>query len=281
MAEGPRPKGTAFLVYLQDAGTHIRFHYLVTGKHNIEKVIEHGVDGIIHLRMNGRDCGVRFVETRLEDWFFHPSDQTVDVAVLPIPNLPMEIAWPRSFPLDGSCATPERIKDSNLGPGDTVLITGLFTSHYGKERNIPIIRMGGIAAMPEEPIAVKWCEPQRMEAYLIEVRSIGGLSGSPVFDMPGPRPRTFVKAVEGGAHVRLHLSPLFLLGLIHGHWDHEAADPDSAQEDAANPDRVNSGIAIVVPVTRILEVINQPALAQKRAEQIAASQKDSLAVPDA
>ena len=44
--------------------------------------------------------------------------------------------------------------------------------------NLPIVRLGAIAAMPGEYIKTDWgC----LRAYLIEARSIGGLSGSPVF----------------------------------------------------------------------------------------------------
>lgn len=66
-----------------------------------------------------------------------------------------------------------------IGIGDEVLMVGLFTKRYGYRKNIPIVRGGIISAMPEEPI-----EDQETgnlyDAYLIEIRSIGGLSGSPV-----------------------------------------------------------------------------------------------------
>ena len=43
---------------------------------------------------------------------------------------------------------------------------------------MPILRMGNLAAYPQERVQVEGVE---MDAYLIEARSIGGLSGSPVF----------------------------------------------------------------------------------------------------
>jgi hypothetical protein len=50
----------------------------------------------------------------------------------------------------------------------------------GSTRNIPIVRTGVIAAMPaiDEPFVRKG---EEYHAYLAEMRSIGGLSGSPVF----------------------------------------------------------------------------------------------------
>jgi hypothetical protein len=72
----------------------------------------------------------------------------------------------------------------HIGIGDAVFITGLFSHHPGKARNLRVIRVGNIAAMPDEPVKTQRGE---MEAYLIEARSLGGLSGSPVFVRPvGP-----------------------------------------------------------------------------------------------
>jgi len=45
--------------------------------------------------------------------------------------------------------------DGFLGLGDETFSIGLFRSHYGQERNIPIIGIGDIAAMPEEPIKTR------------------------------------------------------------------------------------------------------------------------------
>ncbi len=74
-------------------------------------------------------------------------------------------------------ATDEIIKDQNIGLGDEVFITGLFGYVAGSQKNIPIVRVGNIAMMPDEKVPT---EGEPMEAYLIEARSMGGLSGSPV-----------------------------------------------------------------------------------------------------
>ena len=53
----------------------------------------------------------------------------------------------------------------------------------GRDRNFPIVRTGHIAMMPDEKIPkVKIGDWEgNADAYLIESRSIGGWSGSPVF----------------------------------------------------------------------------------------------------
>ena len=76
-------------------------------------------------------------------------------------------------------ATDKVINDNAIGVGDEVFLTGLFANHIGQQRNLPIIRVGNIALMPEEPVQHPSLGP--IDAYLIEARSIGGLSGSPVF----------------------------------------------------------------------------------------------------
>ena len=70
-----------------------------------------------------------------------------------------------------------------------------------------------------------------MSAFLVEVRSLGGLSGSPVF------------AVGNDNRIGL-------IGLVHGHFDQRSSDPDGVSEDANaafQEEQINAGIAIVVP----------------------------------
>ena len=74
--------------------------------------------------------------------------------------------------------TEKVIKENEIEVGEEVFVTGLFSHHHGQSKNIPIVRVGNISAMPEEKIQTK---EHLMDAYLIEARSIGGLSGSPVF----------------------------------------------------------------------------------------------------
>jgi hypothetical protein len=63
---------------------------------------------------------------------------------------------------------------------------GLFSEHQGAERNIPIVRVGNIAAMPEEPVlTTSW---GAIDAYLIEARSIGGTQRFARFRQSGPDP---------------------------------------------------------------------------------------------
>jgi len=69
--------------------------------------------------------------------------------------------------------TTAYIAENDIRAGEEVFTVGLLVNHFGRERNLPIIRVGAIAAMPEEPIYLN--EKLGLQSvYLIESRSIGG-----------------------------------------------------------------------------------------------------------
>jgi hypothetical protein len=82
------------------------------------------------------------------------------------------------YPYSG-CITAEHMQEHEVAVGDEVFITGLFSQRHGTRRNIPIVRVGNLACMTEEKVSTNYFGD--MDAILIEARSIGGLSGSPVF----------------------------------------------------------------------------------------------------
>ena len=98
---------------------------------------------------------------------------------------------------------------------------------------------------------------------LVEVRSIGGLSGSPVFvretiQIKGVLTQDGKPAVMGG------LGRTLFLGLMYGHWDIRESELNSAQISHDAKRGVNLGIGIVVPANKILETINRPELRDMR-----------------
>ena len=171
---------------------------------------------------------------------------SVDVAV--IPWAPPEQVEHKQIPTS-LFLSDEIIGEKSIGAGDLVFMTGLFTKLAGLSKNLPIVRMGNIAMMPDEKVPTRAFGD--IEAYLIEARSIGGLSGSPAFVQ---------ETILGGG------GKIYLLGLVHGHWD-IPLESENEMEDIEGGSAINMGIAIVIPAKIILAVINQPELIEKNEKQ--------------
>ena len=216
--------------------------YLVTARHVIDGIRKTGIDKV-WLRLNHTDGSSKWASTELSQWYVHPSDPTADVAILEavVPPGCDHLVVPFSL-----CLTPEAAAANEVSLGDEVFVVGLFAHHYGEQRNIPIVRVGNLAARDEEKLNSR--EFGKMDAYLIEARSIGGLSGSPVFLNLG-----LTRIIEG-QFKQANGSITFLLGLVHGHYDVDASKVDAPTEQA---NRVNTGIAIVVPVHTVMAVIGR------------------------
>jgi hypothetical protein len=260
-----RPRATAFAVSIHQ-GT-LGFRFLVTAEHNIDAFAKRGWE--IYLRSNLKNGGVREDSWASARWYHHPNVGSTDVAVSTINFHPEEefktillrTDGPISSQGNGLAGIAEVLKDRNLGVGDEVFLVGLFRSHSGKQRNIPIIRVGNLATMRGEPVATEFCG--ETDAYLVEARSIGGLSGSPVFI------RAPLWQVRDGGNISINQGPQFyLLGLMHGHFDVTSLHEGVVDADEVSPRGINTGIGVVIPVEKILETIDQPELVELRQKAI-------------
>jgi hypothetical protein len=251
--------GTAFIVAKAVDGADAMCLYCVTAKHNL-KAIEAAGGYKVLLRVNMKDVGATWIETEFSQWHYHPDDDTVDVAVCSFAAGAENDQ--RAFDLK-YVADAQLRQELAIGVGDEVFTVGLFSRHYGRQRNLPILRTGNIAAMPQEHV---YCEGWGdMKAYLVESRSIKGLSGSPVFVHPG-----LIRPIHGRL-AQPNVVHYYLLGLMHGHWDAMDSDLDFlGDSDDGRRQTVNMGIAIVVPVEDVLAVLNQPKLQKKDAADAAA-----------
>ena len=173
-----RLRATGILVLAWDQGSDWQFPYLVTAEHVVSGLHSRNME--IYCRLNTKDGGVTVESLVPAKWWSHPDDQNpTDVAVTAIGTNRDRVDhdW-IPLPYTG-WDPPLALTGKQFGLGEEVFILGLFRSHYGRERNIPIVKIGNISAMPEEPIHTDYCG--FIYAYLIEARSIAGLSGSPVF----------------------------------------------------------------------------------------------------
>ncbi|HVZ61435.1 MAG TPA: hypothetical protein VG892_11690 [Terriglobales bacterium] len=239
------PYATGFFVTVPSAIVGKSLHYFVTAKHVAEDLVNHE----IHFRVNAVGGGTTLVRDVYHHWILHPSDRTADVAVIPFtPHPKMDFV---SIPI-GMFATQEVIRTKNIGIGDEVFMTGLFEPAQADKRIMPIVRHGNIALIAGEQIQT---ELGYADVYLVEARSIGGISGSPVF----VRETITLKGnCDDGSPIELSgVGDFFLLGLMHGHWDIKESGMNKAMFEHDRKHGVNMGIGIVVPATKILETINQ------------------------
>jgi len=253
------PKGdacaTGFFVSVKSAIKGHRYLYFATAKH----VAQDLRDRDIHILINKREGGTgELLACDRPTWYTHPSDDTCDVVVVPvIPNLDAVF---NSVPME-HMLTPDEIKELSIGIGDEVYSVGLFAEVANTSRNIPILRHGNISMMPAEQLQT---ELGFADVYLVEARSIGGMSGSPVFVRPtghlpfGLRPDGTQETIMG------LVDRTKLLGIIHGHWDVKETDINSYSIIQDRKRGVNYGIAIVVPAIKLIETLNRPELLERR-----------------
>lgn len=252
MADGTyRFAGSAFFLGKDESKEdprRVETVYLVTAKHVIDGIRAKGLEKVM-IRYNAEDGSSQWAESQTTEWFSHPTDRSIDVAVVRAGVSP---GWDHLVVPYSIAMTPERMKEQNIGCGDEVFVTGLFRHHHGGDRNVPIVRVGNLSCATEEKVNTRHFGD--MAAYLIEARSIGGLSGSPAFVHMG-----LTRLVDNQIRFAQRHPTVLFLGLVHGHYD-----TDSSRIDGANPDdadaltveRVNTGIAIVVPFRRIAETID-------------------------
>lgn len=246
--------GTAFLVGVRGAHDNAYLH-LVTAQHVAEKIDP----GPFILGMNSRKGGKILVRSGDVKWWYHPTEKSsVDVAAT-IFGVDQISEYALEWIPESIFATNERIAEYDIGIGDELTIVGLFTRFSGTSRHFPIIRTGSIAMMPTDKVPLR--NFGSAEVYLAEGRSIGGLSGSPVFvrnTMALPPKRN-----EKGELLQLFgLGGFHFLGLMHGHWDVE----DVGFKQSEQAEAVNMGISAVVPAKKILEVLYHPELIEMRKE---------------
>ncbi len=252
--------GTAFVVSIKGENNNA-FLYLVTAKH-VADAIE---DCPFIIGLNQKDGGKALIDADGVKWYYHPTEaNAVDAAVTPFSPGKydrLDVEWVNAGDDAGDSgmfATPPVMERAGIGIGDEITVVGLFTRFWGKNHLFPIVRTGNLAMLPHEKIPSEYFDP--MEAFLAEGRSIGGLSGSPVFVR-----RTMNIQVHGddGKPVPFAgVGQIYFLGLMHGHW--RVTPKQMSAEGVEVSEAVNMGVSIVVPAHKIREILDQPELVAMR-----------------
>jgi Trypsin-like peptidase domain len=249
--EGTGIGGTGFFIVVPSEGLkkNFLFPYVVTNRHVIES-------GNTVVRMTTRDGKKHIIETDERDWRFHVQGDDLAVFLISVDPSKLRFSHIRSNEL----MLKHDLMTHAVGIGDDVFVVGRFVNHEGRQRNSPTARFGCIAQMPNEPVRIgKFTQ----DCFLVEARSVGGFSGSPVFWHVLPfayRPKASVQ-----------IGPL-LLGVEAGFMQDWTAVCDAAGrpinpgEPNAQQVRVNSGMMVVVPAWKLAELLNSEAVAAKRRE---------------
>lgn len=246
-----RPVATAFLLEFPAATAGYAFYYAVTARHVIDRARpEKG----LWIRFNKESGGVEHLPTNCDLWCENGSS---DVAICPLrfPHSDLDFS-PISHNLllsyDELSKAPYHVR-----VGTELIMVGLFRRYSGQEHMQPIVRFGRVSCMPDERVPLTLSpesSPTLVEAYLAEMLSWGGESGSPVFSS--------TLHLANPPSIPLSLGNPRLIGLLHGHYPIEervkSLDPQAGTID------LNAGIAVVIPAQAILDTLNSPDLAAQR-----------------
>jgi hypothetical protein len=254
------PWGAGFLVDVDVKNPEAK--YLVTAAHVVADKRKVPVD----IRFNKRGGGARNHYVDEPAWVSHPTDNTVDVAVLRIdvPDWADCTLVPR-FP---TILENDRFQAKNIGAGNRTYTVGLWKFLLGDNRNQPFVFTGHIGLVPEDQkVAVEAWPPHAgthvlVDAYLVEGEPLDGASGSPVFvrrTLPHPMPKGGDKApLEGWIE-----GSVWLLGLQSNAW-FDPPDQRYKMPPGSEGYIVPRGVNAVIPSMKINEVLDHPDLVTAR-----------------
>jgi len=250
--------GTGFFVKVpgKTPGT-IPHAYLVTAKH----LLFHPHDKEqrdprqhVWVRFRNRSSGSTPRVEVTSRWYFGEDEEDVSVDIAVAPFSPPDRSTDFGVIGIGAFVTDEVANDYRIGIGDELSLCGLFSPRPGADTVLPIVRAGTIAAMPDEPVSGSRTG-RRHRVYLAELRSWGGLSGSPVFVQLG-----YDRGPDGAINDD---GEGLLLGLVSGHFGQERESQDLPYV----PDELNMGIAMVSRAQDIMAILDQEALVRERRER--------------
>jgi len=243
--EGENAGGSGFLVSVPsqnpNLGPNGGYLFAVTNRHVID-------EGATVARLNTADGGFDVFPFPKSRWVPSATD---DLAVCPMPLIDGAQFRFKAVPTK-HFLRKEHIADWGIGPGDTAFMVGRFINHEGIQRNQPTVRFGSIAQMPWEPIRYELGgKTHDQESFLVEVRSIGGYSGSPVFLFVDPLyHRDEKKSISRDRNT-------WLLGIDWGHIRDWVTLHSQDRKPMTNAAQVplNTGVAGVIPAWKLLELL--------------------------
>lgn len=249
--EDIKPHGTGFFVSYDGAT------YLVTAKHIAEDLTKTP----FAVRFNAHAGGYRIHHIDIAEWVPHP-DSDVAAMMLDIPW------WADCKPFAKYFASAHKMGTKNIGTGDLTYTVGLFNLFHGNQRNLPFVHTGHIGLLPEgERVSIFDTNKQRYvmtDGLLVEGQAISRASGAPVFvrrSIPfnAPEPTGGDGAIRAWVH-----GSVWLLGVWSASYSGAPSDELVQYKGVKKDDKVPYGVGVVVPATKLIEVLEMPDLKRSR-----------------
>jgi hypothetical protein len=261
------PQGTVFFVSLELGDTRAKVGYAVTCRHVIEGVRALSPKGNMYVRINLEQSGNADDLLSNPDAWVYNEDSDVAVSRF-LPHRKVD-SW--LYPMKNTWSGPVRT-------GQDVFFVGMFQP-VGDEHCVqPIVRSGRIAHPGlEVDLALDNNQKKtiRASSYLVESRSWGGESGSPVLiydevhSVPAKKyDPLYSTDSEAESFVITRTRPT-LAGILHGHYKMpmDVTKTDDPKENIGIA-KINSGIAIVIPVQELRDLLNHAKLVAERDQMI-------------
>lgn len=224
--------------------------FIVTAGHVIKGFAEAG-NSKLEVRIDATEASAnsQSFEIPISQWFFHPS---VDLAATSssIDFLKSKGLQNSFFASDQHSLTKKQMTDGGTAAGDGIFIPGFPMGLSGERRNYVILRQGAIARISELLEGAS-------KTFLVDALVFPGNSGGPVilkpeiFSIQGTQPNP--KAA--------------LIGVVRSYEPYVDTAVSQQTKHARITFEENSGLAEVIPVDYINEMLKQRAEAVWNAEQ--------------
>ena len=245
--------GTGFLVSVPSEKYPDKISYIY-GVSNWHNVLDQGFSIVLINKNDGTSDIFEFEPT---EWEWIPCND--DIAVTPI--LQINTGLHAIMTIHAKAfATKNIIAEKEIGVGDDVFMVGRFIDHDGGPTNLPAAKFGNISVMPS---IIQQPTGYMGESYCIDLHSRTGYSGSPVFVFRTPG--TNLDVIFRTGQLQLHDTFLYLLGIHWGQfpelWEIICKEdvPEAARRGlvtVGNYIKGMSGMTVVIPSYKILEVLN-------------------------
>lgn len=240
---GSSAGGSGFLVNLPipDKPDH-SYVVAISNRHVVE-------NGNPVVRLNTKDGFTAVYDLLEPSWVMHDGGQDLAAHIIKVD--------PERQKFRGlgvrSILTKERSEELDVGPGTDVFMVGRFIHQDGNQSNVPTVRFGTIAQMPS--IVTDSATGRGNESYIVECRSIGGFSGSPIYLHAEPghlNNKTQSRETRGYSG--------YLVAVDWAHSGQTEFVYNALGEETQMYVESSTGLAMAIPSWRLLELLNDPNL---------------------